>query len=91
MKSSKPKILLIDPPAPTKGLNVGLGFLTEGLKRKGAKPYVFDMNNNTQNDRQRLMEKIKFVKPDAIGFSIHYNSILQAHELARSLKKFKNQ
>jgi len=38
-------ILLIDPPGPHKGLNVGLGYMAFSLATAGHEVYTFDPNN----------------------------------------------
>jgi radical SAM superfamily enzyme YgiQ (UPF0313 family) len=61
------KIILIDPQGLLKGLNTGLGYLASSLKSKGYNVEVLDLNNNRDNEDERLK---KTKDADIVGISI---------------------
>lgn len=82
------KVLLIDPRAPSFGLNVALGYLAASLKRDGIHVCTLDLNNRrdiqTGDDIEGI---IGTYKPDLIGFSVLYTSLRKVYEYSHLIKK----
>jgi len=77
-------VLLIDPPGPHKGLNVGLGYLTSSLTVAGYEVYALDLNNRIMGPMWELNESLPAsevystlgnvipgqFRPDVVGVSV---------------------
>lgn len=81
------KILLIDPPGSVVGINSGLGYLSGSLAAKGVSAKVLDLNNNQENQKNRLYNELKNGFK-AVGFSVKVNTILSAVKIAEWCKDF---
>ncbi len=74
------KICLIDPGGVTKGLNVGLGYLSSSLIEGGHKIKVVDLNNDPNSATDRINSVREY---DIIGISIKSFTIQSAIEISK--------
>jgi len=83
------KILLIDPPAYQKGLNVGLAYIAGSLKKNNFHNIdVLDLNNVfSEVPFERLIQLLKKKDYDLIGYSIKTPTYNAAVELSMLTKK----
>ncbi len=64
------RILLVDPPAPDLGLNLGLGYLAACLKQAGHQVRVLDANNRARRQtRFQIARELREFRPDLVGVS----------------------
>jgi radical SAM superfamily enzyme YgiQ (UPF0313 family) len=78
------KIILIDPQGLLKGLNTGLGYLASSLKSKGYSVGVLDLNNNRDNEAERLK---KTKDADIVGISIKSFTMHAGLETAKKVRE----
>jgi len=79
------KIVFIDPPGVTYGLNTGIGYLCGALKKHGYNDIrVVDFNNMPGNTKKRL-EAVG--DANIVGISIKSLTLKSAIELAKAVKK----
>lgn len=79
------KVLFIDPPGPSKGLNVGLAYLSSVLIADNQDVKILDFNNNSHNVEFRLKKSLEW-KPDIIGFSFKSSTVNQGLEIMNHVK-----
>lgn len=77
-------IVLIDPEGYTRGLNVGLGYLSAILVKNEYNLKVLDYNNNARKKDKRL-ESVR--KADFVGISIKTLTVENGVNLARKIKQ----
>ena len=82
-------ILLIDPPAYQKGLNLGIAYLAGSLKRGGYDSVdVLDLNNVFYDiSDEKIIELIKKRRYNVIGFSIKTPTVRSACKLSRTIRQ----
>ncbi len=89
---SSATVLLIDPPGwqglPQTGIafpNVGLAYIASALITAGHNPVIMDLNNQPESD-DTIVEKIRKINPNIIGFSIKTATYNESSRLAKLLK-----
>lgn len=83
------KVLLIDPWGSVVGINAGLAYLSGSLKKEGYQVKVLDFNNYPENQEKRL-EKELSQGVDVIGFSVRFNTLMEATRLAEICRRISN-
>lgn len=83
------KIILIDPPGYSYGLNIGLGYLGSALKEQGNDVLVLDLNNlRRKNSYHLLKETITNLNPNFVGFSIHSLTYNIFRKMIKEIRNF---
>jgi len=84
------KVLLVDPPMTTVGLNIGLAYLAAALVDHGYEVAVLDLNNSPAKAKPKaaLKQKVMAFEPDLVGFSMLSRAYGAAIQLIRYLKTF---
>jgi anaerobic magnesium-protoporphyrin IX monomethyl ester cyclase len=93
------RILLIDPPGTTKGLNTGLGYLSAALERTHH-VQVLDLNNimigwcgdpspplSSQNLEMRIVRSLKEFEPQIVGISVKTFTANITESILRLIRK----
>ena len=82
------KVLLVDPWAPTFGLNLPLGYLSSSLKRNAIDVRTLDLNNRSSLHKEEdLYKAIETYRPDLIGFSVLYVQYKKVLAVAPTIKE----
>ncbi len=81
------RVLLVDPPAPDLGLNLGLGYLAACLVKEGHAVQVLDLNNRRRRKRgAQLSDEVARFGPDLVGISSTSPVYGTALDLAREIR-----
>lgn len=82
------KVLMVDPWAPTFGLNLPLGYLSASLKRNDIDVRTLDLNNmNAVHRDEDLYSAIETYRPDLIGFTVLYVQYKKVLSVAPTIKE----
>jgi anaerobic magnesium-protoporphyrin IX monomethyl ester cyclase len=82
------RVLLIDPPAPDLGINLGLGYLAACLGKAGHPVKVLDLNNVQRGGgRTAVAQALATFKPDLVGVSATSPVYREALRVARDVKE----
>lgn len=80
------KILLIDPPGWTEGINLGLAYLNAALKKHSYETAVFCPSFDHFSDIS-FINQVGSFKPDVVGISVKSATLTNAQKIVSSLRK----
>ena len=86
---AKPRVLLVDPQAPSIGQNLALALLGAVLNRNGFPVKLLDQNNRRVLDTlDDLILEINHFRPDIVGFTLLYLTQAEVAKLVLGIRKF---
>src|SRR3972149_7530125 len=80
------KILFIDPPGWSEGINMGLAYLNAALKKTQCEITIFCPSSNGSPDKL-FNEQVRRFDPDIVGISIKSATLINAKKIISSLRE----